>query len=115
MYRIVGWVDFGRDLRAERAAVDAVTATMTCRGPAGDLTRAGYGSRHTRLSVTAGCRSSTSPEASSRCARRERLAEAYAADPRLPGMMAIRPRSTAPAAFLLDINRWLERSGATIR
>ena len=46
---------------------------------------------------------------------RERLAEAYSADPRLPGMMAIRPSSTAPAAFLLDINRWLERSGVTIR
>jgi len=46
---------------------------------------------------------------------RERLAEAYSADPRLPGMMAIRPSSTAPAAFLLDINRWLDRSGVTIR
>jgi asparagine synthase (glutamine-hydrolysing) len=46
---------------------------------------------------------------------RERLAAAYADDSRLPGMMAIRPSSTAPAAFLLDINRWLERSGVTIR
>jgi asparagine synthase (glutamine-hydrolysing) len=46
---------------------------------------------------------------------RERLAEAYAADPLLPGTMAIRPSSTAPAAFLLDINRWLEHSGVTIR
>jgi asparagine synthase (glutamine-hydrolysing) len=46
---------------------------------------------------------------------RERLAEAYAADPLLPGTMAVRPSSTAPAAFLLDINRWLERSGVTIR
>ena len=46
---------------------------------------------------------------------RERLAEAYSADPRLPGMMAIRPSSTAPAAFMLDINRWLDRSGVVIR
>jgi asparagine synthase (glutamine-hydrolysing) len=46
---------------------------------------------------------------------RERLTAAYSADPRLPGMMAVRPSSTAPAAFLLDINRWLERSGVAIR
>ena len=46
---------------------------------------------------------------------RERLAEAYSADPRLPGMMAIRPSSTAPAAFMLDINRWLDRCGVVIR
>jgi asparagine synthase (glutamine-hydrolysing) len=46
---------------------------------------------------------------------RERLAAAYAADPLLPGMMAIRPSRIAPVAFLLDINRWLERSGVTIR
>ena len=46
---------------------------------------------------------------------RERLAAAYARDPRLPGFMAIQPSSTAPVAFLLDINRWLERSGVTIR
>lgn len=46
---------------------------------------------------------------------RERLAAAYAADPLLPGMMAIRPSRTAPAAFLLDINRWLERSGVAVR
>jgi hypothetical protein len=30
-------------------------------------------------------------------------------------MMAIRPSNTAPAAFLLDINQWLERSGVAIR
>jgi hypothetical protein len=29
--------------------------------------------------------------------------------------MAIQPSSTAPVAFMLDINRWLERSGVTIR
>ena len=46
---------------------------------------------------------------------RERLTAAYSADPQLPGMMAIRPSNTAPAAFLLDINRWLERSGVAIR
>ncbi|MFB9235841.1 asparagine synthase (glutamine-hydrolyzing) [Plantactinospora siamensis] len=33
MCGIVGWVDFGRDLRAEGAAVRAMTATMTLRGP----------------------------------------------------------------------------------
>ena len=46
---------------------------------------------------------------------RERLAEAYAADPRLPGMVAVRPSPTTAAAFLLEINRWLEDSGVTIR
>ncbi len=46
---------------------------------------------------------------------RERLTEAYARDPRLPGFMAIQPSITAPTGFLLDINRWLERSGVTIR
>ena len=43
------------------------------------------------------------------------LAEAYARDPRLTGFMAIQPSSTTPIAFLLDINRWLERSGVAIR
>ena len=46
---------------------------------------------------------------------RERLAEAYAADPRLPGTVAVRPSPTTAAAFLLEINRWLEDSGVTIR
>jgi asparagine synthase (glutamine-hydrolysing) len=46
---------------------------------------------------------------------RQALATAYAGDPRLPGMMAIRPSNTAPVAFLLDINRWLEHSGVAIR
>jgi asparagine synthase (glutamine-hydrolysing) len=45
---------------------------------------------------------------------RDRLTEAYAADRRLPGAMAIRPSDTAPAAFLLDVNRWLETSGVAI-
>jgi asparagine synthase (glutamine-hydrolysing) len=43
------------------------------------------------------------------------LAEAYARDPRLTGFMAIQPSSTTPVAFMLDINRWLDRSGVTIR
>jgi asparagine synthase (glutamine-hydrolysing) len=33
MCGIVGWVDFARSLPSERAAAEAMTATMTCRGP----------------------------------------------------------------------------------
>jgi hypothetical protein len=33
MCGITGWVDFERDLRAERATLKAMTATMACRGP----------------------------------------------------------------------------------
>ena len=33
MCGITGWADFGRDLRAERATIEAMTATMACRGP----------------------------------------------------------------------------------
>jgi asparagine synthase (glutamine-hydrolysing) len=33
MCGITGWVSFGRDLRAEQAAVDKMTETMSCRGP----------------------------------------------------------------------------------
>jgi asparagine synthase (glutamine-hydrolysing) len=33
MCGITGWVSFGRDLRAERETVDAMTETMACRGP----------------------------------------------------------------------------------
>lgn len=33
MCGITGWVSFGRDLRTERATVDAMTETMSCRGP----------------------------------------------------------------------------------
>jgi asparagine synthase (glutamine-hydrolysing) len=43
------------------------------------------------------------------------LAEAYARNPPLTGFMAIQPSSTAPVAFMLDINRWLARSSVTIR
>ena len=32
MCGIAGWVDFGRDLRAERPAIEAMTATMVNRG-----------------------------------------------------------------------------------
>jgi asparagine synthase (glutamine-hydrolysing) len=46
---------------------------------------------------------------------RQALTAAYAADPRLPGLMSVQPSSTSPVAFLLDVNRWLERSGVTIR
>jgi asparagine synthase (glutamine-hydrolysing) len=46
---------------------------------------------------------------------RERLTAAYAADPRLPGLMSVQPSSTSPVAFLLDVNRWLEHSGVTVR
>jgi asparagine synthase (glutamine-hydrolysing) len=45
----------------------------------------------------------------------DRLAAAYAADPLLPGLIAVQPSSTAPAAFLLDLNRWLDSSQVTIR
>jgi hypothetical protein len=33
----------------------------------------------------------------------------------LSGLMSVQPSSTSPVAFLLDVNRWLERSGVTIR
>jgi asparagine synthase (glutamine-hydrolysing) len=33
MCGITGWVSFERDLRAEQATVDAMTETMSCRGP----------------------------------------------------------------------------------
>ena len=33
MCGITGWVDFGRDLRGERATIEAMTSTMACRGP----------------------------------------------------------------------------------
>ncbi|OKI00958.1 asparagine synthetase B [Streptomyces sp. CB02923] len=36
MCGIAGWVDFERDLTRERATVDAMTRTMTCRGPDAD-------------------------------------------------------------------------------
>jgi asparagine synthase (glutamine-hydrolysing) len=45
----------------------------------------------------------------------ERLTAAYTADPRLPGLMSVQPSSTSPVAYLLDINRWLNRYGVTIR
>lgn len=45
---------------------------------------------------------------------RERLTTAYESDPLLPGTMAIAPSRMAPAAFLLDVNRWLERSGVSV-
>jgi asparagine synthase (glutamine-hydrolysing) len=47
---------------------------------------------------------------------RDRLAAAYAADPRLPGATMFHLMSrTAPAAFLLDTNEWLSRYRISIR
>jgi asparagine synthase (glutamine-hydrolysing) len=202
---IAGWVDFGRDLRAERPAIEAMTATMVNRGPdAGGVWCCVHAAirevlylgltrwlpllldRKDRLSMACGLevrvpftdhrlvqyvwnvpwamkeaggrekgllrtaaagllpanllgrRNSIYPGAADQAyARaihaqlrdllkqpsaslfdlidRERLAVAYERDPRLPGFMAIQPSSTAPIGFLLDVNRWLERSGVTIR
>ena len=36
-------------------------------------------------------------------------------EPLLPGAMSTRPSAMTPAALLLDINRWLAKSGVTIR
>lgn len=33
MCGITGWISFDRDLRSESAVLDAMTATMACRGP----------------------------------------------------------------------------------
>jgi asparagine synthase (glutamine-hydrolysing) len=53
MCRITGWVDFGRDLRTEHAAIAAMTATMICRGPdAGGVWCSAHAAiGHRRLSV----------------------------------------------------------------
>lgn len=50
---ITGWVDFGRDLGAERSAIEAMTSTMANRGPdAGGVWRCGHAAiGHRRLSV----------------------------------------------------------------
>lgn len=69
MCGITGWVDFEQDLTGQRAVVEAMTATMACRGPD--------------------------------------AAGAFAADPRLPGMIGLLPSPYACAAFLLDVNEWL--------
>lgn len=97
MCGITGWVDFGRDLRAERPAIEAMTLTMVNRGPArgeAALLRTAAGRRAVRL------RAEGDPGAPR--------------DPQLPGFMSIRPSSTSSVGFLLDINRWLDRSGVTI-
>jgi asparagine synthase (glutamine-hydrolysing) len=46
---------------------------------------------------------------------REALAAAYSADPLLAGSMSVLPSRMAAPAFLLDVNRWLEHSGVSIR
>jgi len=53
MCGITGWVDFGRDLRNERAAIESMTATMTPRGPdAGGIWCSEHAAiGHRRLSV----------------------------------------------------------------
>ena len=53
MCGITGWVDFGRDLRGERAAIEAMTATMIPRGPdAGGVWISAHAALgHRRLSV----------------------------------------------------------------
>ena len=53
MCGITGWVDFGRDLRGQRAAIEAMTATMICRGPdAGAVWCSAHAAiGHRRLSV----------------------------------------------------------------
>jgi asparagine synthase (glutamine-hydrolysing) len=64
MCGITGWVDFGRDLRGEgeRAAIEAMTATMICRGPdaGGTWCSAHAAIGHRRLSVTSSRREGTS-------------------------------------------------------
>ena len=53
MCGITGWVDFGRDLRGEQGAVEAMAATMACRGPdaRGVWVSAHAAIGHRRLSV----------------------------------------------------------------
>jgi asparagine synthetase B (glutamine-hydrolysing) len=62
MCGITGWVDFERDLRAERETLDAMTKTMAFRGP----DASGAWLAPTPRSATAGWPSSTSREAASR-------------------------------------------------
>ena len=53
MCGVAGWVDFGQDPLSQRPVLEAMTATMICRGPdAGGVwcsSRAAIG--HRRLSV----------------------------------------------------------------
>ena len=53
MCGIAGWVDFERDLSTERAVIEAMTATMACRGPdAGGIWQAPHALiGHRRLAV----------------------------------------------------------------
>src|SRR5436190_1457859 len=53
MCGITGWVDFERDLTAERATLDAMTKTMSCRGPdaSGVFLAPHVGLGHRRLAV----------------------------------------------------------------
>jgi len=53
MCGITGWVAFGRDLRAEQAGIDAMTETMSCRGPddRGTWVRRHVALGHRRLAI----------------------------------------------------------------
>lgn len=53
MCGITGWVDYSRDVRQERPTVDAMTATMACRGPdaSGVWTDQNAALGHRRLAV----------------------------------------------------------------
>lgn len=166
MCGITGWVDFGRDLRAERATIEAMTATMTCRGPdAGDVWCSAHAAiGHRRLAVIdlpCGAQPMRADDVvltfsgeiynftelrqelishghsfltrsdtevllrgylqwGRECARRLNGMFAFGIwDGRRQELLLARDRlGVKPlylAAFLLDTNRWLERSGVTIR
>jgi hypothetical protein len=124
VYGITGWVDFSRDLRPQGPVIEAMTSTMVNRGPdAGGVWCSAHAAiGHRRLSVIDLEGGEQPMRAALRCSAEaepqveaEDQAAAYARDPRLTGFMGIQPSSTTLIAFLLDINRWLDRSGVTIR
>nr|WTB29030.1 asparagine synthase (glutamine-hydrolyzing) [Streptomyces sp. NBC_00830] len=53
MCGITGWISFDRDLRSESAVLDAMTATMACRGPddSGTFVDGPVGLGHRRLAI----------------------------------------------------------------
>lgn len=53
MCGITGWISFDRDLRSESAVLDAMTATMACRGPddSGTFFDGPVGLGHRRLAI----------------------------------------------------------------
>lgn len=62
MCGIAGWISYERDLRAQQATVDAMTETMSCRGP----DARGTWVKKWPPSATAGSPSSTCPAGASR-------------------------------------------------